>query len=147
MQHILLDRKIRKIFGALFLFVVFIILSSCHEKLYDYYNCIWKCEEPEIEISVPSKQEISDENKQISGYIMNGEDKIEIICLWKQNNGLDIFFKDMFDENQEGILFDEWIAIATNPKDYNGNKVSFSVWKDNIFDYKYKTITLTRHDL
>ncbi len=124
-----------------------IILSSCHIDPRDCYNCKWTSDDPIIEFVVPTKEEIKEDNKYITGYVINGEETIEIICFWKRSNGIEMYFKDKFDETQEGILFDEWIAIAANPGEYNGNSVKFNVYRDNIFDNKYKNITLTRHDL
>lgn len=154
MQRILLNKG-RKNFlkrnffllGTMLLFILLLFLSSCNQKLNEYYNCKWISDDPVIEFVVPTKEEIKEDNKYITGYVINEEETIEIICFWKRNNGIEIYFKDKFDETQEGILFDEWIAIAANPEEYNGNSVKFKVYRDNIFDNKYKNITLKRHDL
>ncbi len=138
-----MKRIILLFFGALSI----IILSSCQQKLGQYYNCVWTCEDPIIEFTVPTKKEIKDDDRDIFGIIEKDNEDINITCYWKYSDSLDIFFTDKMEKDGEKVSFDDCIAISTKYKKRKGNKVYLEVVIDNIFDNKYKNITLTRHDL
>ena len=131
-----------------FIVIIFIIiLSSCQRTLNQYYNCKWTCTDPIIEFTVGTEGDTNTDDHLVEGFVINEDLKIDVICLWTNANALHIFFKEKFSFDDNSINFDEEIAIAANCKKRKGNKVSLEVVIDNIFDNKYKNITLTRHDL
>lgn len=140
------NEKHKFLFLIYFLFIIF-TLFSCQKSLGDYYNCVWTCEDPIIEFTVPTKKEIKDDDRDILGIIEKDNEDINITCYWKYSDSLDIFFTDKMEKDGEKVSFDDCIAISTKYKKRKGNKVYLEVVIDNIFDNKYKNITLTRHDL
>lgn len=152
MQRILLiknkEKKSNKLFGIftiIALFFMICILSSCQQKLRQYYNCKWTCEKPEIEFTVKSKEETKENENLSEGLIATDEIEIEVLCLWTHTNALHIFFKDKY--YNDDLDYVEKIAITANYEKRKSNKVYMNVKIDNVFDNKYKNITLTRHDL
>jgi hypothetical protein len=133
--------------GIILLLFSLIFLSSCNQKLNKYYDCKWTCTDPIIEFTVGSEEETNKDGNLVEGFVINDDLKIDVICLWTHTNALHIFFKDKFSFDDNSINFDEEIAFAANYKKRKGNKVYLEVVIDNIFDNKYKNITLTRHDL
>ncbi len=125
-----------------------LLFYSCVDnfKASQYYNCTWVCDAPIIEFTVESKEEEQEKCGEDVGFIMNDGDKIDVVCKWTNGNAIHCFYKDKYyDENC--VYFEDKIAFAANYDKRKGNKVYLEVIIDNIFDNKYKNITLTRHDL
>ena len=137
-----------KRFLLLFILLIFLsTLSSCVDKFKASlcYNCLWTCDNPVIQFTVGSKEEVAG-GEGSSGYLICNDEEISIICHWTHNN-LKIYYKDKYKIEDGAIDYEKCVAISTSYEERKENKIFLKIIIDNVFDNKYKNITLTRHDL
>jgi hypothetical protein len=131
-------KKRIKYFTSLFIFLLpFPVLTSCKEKPWYAENVVWSSEQPEIEI-------IKDAGKDNYGYMFVGDKKILITLSW--GPGLSFSILETNEDGTIDTISDE-LALVKGKLKYNSKKVTLTIMEDNVFNFEFKKIILTKRDL
>lgn len=120
---------------------VLIGFTACFQKKpWDYDNVVWYSEDPEIEITYSA-------DVNYKGYIVKDGQTIEVQLLWGPTHSFDIIDAE-YELTSEGAIPMSDVTIYLNGKvKYDSDHAYLIVNEDNLFNYKYSTITLNRRDI
>ena len=114
--------------------------SACKLGQYgeDFTNVKWSCDDPKIEFTILNNNDCG------FGYIVVNNQNVDIFCQWLLNKKLIIYRVDDYPEN-----FDFYNApmggngILSFSYKISDNKALLEVLTDEIFNFKYTSLTIT----
>lgn len=131
---------IKKFCYILLSIMLLVAFSSCFPMdPWSYDNVIWYSEDPEIEI-------IKAPNVYWEGFIVKDGQKIEVELSWGPTYSFDIIDAG-YELTSDGAIPADVIIYLSGRVKYDADHAFLVVEKDNLFDYKYSTITLSRRDV